>query len=93
MPASYDAPVTVSTNWAWKKVKISQRRNGQLAESPKAPFWWRFPRRNPREPIQWRIKLRGGPEGWVEIHARGSIGRYPGTTCIYDILMDVNNSH
>jgi hypothetical protein len=45
-----------------------------------------------RSPVTLTIKLRGGPECWVEVHARGGIGRYPGVTAIYDVLRDVTNS-
>lgn len=45
-----------------------------------------------RKPLTWRITYRGGPEMWVEIHARGDIGRYPGHTPIVEILHDVCRS-
>lgn len=63
---------------------------GQQDSAPKALFWRRLPKRDPRKPLSITIKLRGGPEAWVEIHARGQIGRYPGATAIADILRDLN---
>lgn len=59
---------------------------------PKAGYWRRFPRRNPREPLKITVSFRGGSECWYEIHARGSIGRYPGTVCIHEIMSDINNT-
>jgi hypothetical protein len=80
-----------STTWAWRRVKIAHPPEAMGAVARRASFWRRFPTRDPREPITVKIKLRGGPECWVEVHARGSIGRYPGATAVYDILADINN--
>lgn len=33
------------------------------------------------------IKYRGGPEGWVEVRARGRVWRRPGTTALYDLIV------
>lgn len=43
-----------------------------------------------RDPLTVKISFRGGPECWVEVRARGSLRRYPGTTAIYDVLRDLN---
>jgi hypothetical protein len=46
--------------------------------------------RDPREVLTISVKLRGGPEGWVEVRARGVVRRYPGCTALYDVLMLLN---
>lgn len=52
-----------------------------------------LPRRNRRQPLAITVKLRGGPEAWVEIHARGSVIRVPGWTAISDVVDMVNNNY
>jgi len=52
--------------------------------------WRLLPRRNPREPLACTIKLRGGPEAWVEIHARGDMARVPGYTTIAELVYWMN---
>lgn len=42
---------------------------------------------NQRKPVTVVLKYRGGPEGWVEIRARGRVWRRPGATAIHDVLM------
>lgn len=63
---------------------------GQSGSAPKALRWRHLTRRDARKPLTITVKLRGGPEAWVEIHARGSAGRYPGASAIADILRDIN---
>jgi hypothetical protein len=81
-----------STPIAWKWAKIARAPQASQNSGPKGLKWRRLPRRNPRDPLQMTVKLRGGAEQWVEIHARGSIGRYPGYTAIADIVSDLNNT-
>jgi hypothetical protein len=81
-----------STSWQWKQVKVRRPPEGHSGSQPKAGFWRRFPARNAREPLKITVKFRGGPECWYEVHARGSIGRYPGYICIHDIMSDINNT-
>jgi hypothetical protein len=80
-----------STTWAWKRVKIACPPEAMSTAARRATFWRRFPRRDPREPITIRVHLRGGPECWIQVEGRGSMGRYPGATAIYDVVMDINN--
>lgn len=59
---------------------------------PKGHRWRRLPRVDWRKPQHLTITYRGGPEGWVEIHARGDFGRYPGDVAIIDILADITRN-
>lgn len=79
-----------STTWAWRRVKISRPPKAQGEQPPKATYWRRFSPRDARQPISVTLHLRGGPECWVEVRGRGSVGRYPGVTAIYDVLRDIN---
>lgn len=79
-----------STPTGWKWAKIARPPEASQDSAPKGLKWRRLPKRNPREPLQLTIKHRGGPEAWVEIHARGQVGRYPGYTAIADIVRDLN---
>jgi hypothetical protein len=53
---------------------------------PKAARWFHLPMRDRRKPLTLTISYRGGPECWYEIHARGSIGRFPGYTALEDVM-------
>jgi hypothetical protein len=79
-----------STTWAWKRVKIACPPEARGPQSPAGRRWRLLPRRNRRDPLPITIKYRGGAEDWVEIHARGSIGRYPGWVAIGDIVNEIN---
>lgn len=80
-----------STTFEWRQVKISRPAGGQKNSAPKALRWFGLPRRNPRDPLHLTIKYRGGPECWVEVHARGRIGRFPGTIQLVDLVKMVNS--
>lgn len=69
---------------------MSRPAGGHSDGAPKAPRWFGRARRNPREPLTLTIKLRGGPECWYEVHARGSIGRFPGSTQLHDLMSEIN---
>lgn len=89
----YQAPLSPSTEWAWRRVRVSRPAGGHIGHAPKALRWFGLPRVNPREPVRLTIKLRGGPECWVEVHARGRVGRFPGTTCLYDMLTQITSGN
>lgn len=91
MSASLPEQPFSSTTWVWKRVKISRAPEARVTVAQRASFWRRYRPRNPRDPINVTLKLRGGSECWVEVRGRGSVGRYPGTTAIYDILLDINS--
>jgi hypothetical protein len=69
---------------------VRRPAGGQVASVPKGHRWYRLPRRNPRDPLTVTVKFRGGPEGWVEIHARGDFARVPGYTTIAELVLLMN---
>lgn len=38
-----------------------------------------------------KVKLRGGSECWLEIHARGGVLRVPGDTAVYEVFALIAN--
>lgn len=96
---SQDPPVPLqseqtfpSTTWEWRKVKMARPPEATRHSAPKGRSLRALPRRNRRDPLPVTVKLRGGPESWVELHARGSILRVPGWVSISDVV-DMLNSH
>lgn len=79
-----------STTWEWRRVKVRRPPEGHSGRSPKARRFFHLPPRDPRVPLNVSIKYRGGPEAWYEIHARGTIARYPGWVSIDEIMAEVN---
>jgi hypothetical protein len=69
---------------------IKGAAGGQRDSAPKGHRWRRLPVRNPRDPLTVSVKLRGGPEMWVEVHARGDVGRFPGYVTIAEVVMMIN---
>lgn len=65
---------------------------GQMARVPKAPHFRKLRRQDPRTPVNVTLKLRGGPECWIEVHARGCVGRYPGYVSVYELLEEICNA-
>jgi hypothetical protein len=41
-------------------------------------------------PITVSVSYRGGPEAWYEVHARGSVGRFPGYVALHDVMAEIN---
>lgn len=88
-----------STTWGYRRVKISQPPAGpasQRAEgarqkaAPGAPFRWIHRSRVPmRDKLTLQIHYRGGGECWVEVRARGSVGRFHGATPIVEVLQEI----
>ena len=78
-----------STTWEWRKTKI-RRPPEATARLPKAARrWYHLPMRDRRKPLTLTISYRGGPECWYEIHARGSIGRFPGYAALHDVMTEI----
>jgi hypothetical protein len=85
-----DEQAFASTSMAWEWVKIARPPKATRHSAPKGLRWFRLPRRDARRPLPLTIKLRGGPECWVEVHSRGSMGRFPGWVTLYDVLREIN---
>jgi hypothetical protein len=81
---------TSSTTWAWKMVRMRPGPDGQGTRPPKAGRWYALPWRNPREPLTVTLRYRGGPEAWVEVKARGAMGRFHGATSLFDVVRELN---
>lgn len=79
-----------STRWRDAKVRISTTAGGQKEREAKPRRWWGRSHRNPRDPLSLKISYRGGAECWYEIHARGSIGRFPGHVALHDVMTEIN---
>lgn len=75
-----------STTWEWRKTKIRSAPQAAQHSQPKAVRWYHMRARDRRKPLTLTISFRGGPEQWFEIHARGSIGRFPGYVCLADVM-------
>lgn len=78
-----------STTWAWKRVKIAPPPEAREADGRKPGRWFRLPPWPPRRPLTISVKYRGGPECWYEVHARGSVGRFPGVTALDDVMREI----
>lgn len=65
---------------------------GQKVSAAKPHRWFLRPPRNPREPLTLSIKYRGGPEAWYEVHARGSVGRFPGCVSLHDVMCEISRT-
>jgi len=79
-----------STLWAWKKVRMASPPEARQNRASKRRRWHFLPPRDPRKPLPITVKLRGGPECWWEVHARGSMARYPGHLSIHDVFSEIN---
>jgi hypothetical protein len=45
--------------------------------------------RDPRKPLDVKIRYRGGSEGWWLVEARGRKGAFPGTMALVDVMAEV----
>lgn len=75
-----------STTSSWRYTKIRQApRRQQQSPSEARPFR-SLPWRDPRLPLTIKVSYRGGPEAWIEIHARGAVMRVRGSEALFDVL-------
>jgi hypothetical protein len=81
----------VSTIWRSRAGKIDRRRMATQDSAPQAHRLSRMPRRNPRDPLTAVLKLRGGPEAWVEVRTRGAVVRVPGYTSVAELVLMLNS--
>jgi hypothetical protein len=72
---------------------VRRPAGGQSAQRPSGHRWYKLPRRNPRDPLTCTVKFRGGPEAWVEVHARGDMARVPGDMPIATLVLWMNSQH
>lgn len=82
-----------STTFGWKYVKVTCPPEATGTVRSTSRGFRRLPRWAPRKPLPLTLKYRGGAEAWVEIHSRGEIARFPGSTCIYDVMRHLMNNH
>lgn len=80
-----------STTFVWERRMVRRPAGGQMHSAAKPHRMLGLPRWPARRPLRLTIKYRGGPEGWVEIHARGRVVRYPGYTQVVDVLRELTN--
>lgn len=79
-----------STTWEWKRVKVSRAPQASEDRRPKGGRWFHLPPWEwRRRPLHITVKYRGGPEAWFEVHARGSMGRFPGHVSLFDAISEV----
>lgn len=78
-----------STTWEWRHVKISRPAGGHRDGATKSHRWFGRSSWKKRDPLSMKVSYRGGPEGWVEIHSRGSVGRFPGSVSILDVMLEI----
>lgn len=98
-PTPSDAPDWDPGNVIWPVSTTWRTRRGKITRAPQATQdsggakhrLSRMPRRDPRTPLQATLKLRGGAEAWVEIHARGAVVRVPGHTSIAELVLLLNS--
>lgn len=81
-----------STTWKWKQVRMARPPEAMSTAPRTGHRWRRLPRIDWRKPLHLTITYRGGAEAWVEIHARGDLGRYTGDTAIIDVLLDITRN-
>lgn len=79
-----------SPTWEWRYTMIRRPAGGHTRTAAAGLRWRGLPRRNPRDPLTCTVKLRGGAEAWVEIHARGDSTRVPGNTTIAELVLWMN---
>jgi hypothetical protein len=76
----------------WKHVKIEPHASAKDAGARRATFKRRLARSDMRKLTECTIRLRGGPEAWVEVRARGRVWRVTGDTAIYDLLRRIHGT-
>ena len=87
-----------STRWCWIRVEMRpapQGQRGSVRSTPSelvAESRRRLQRKAMRTPLPATLKLRGGPECYVEVCARGQVFRFHGATSVYDMLKVVSGN-
>lgn len=79
-----------STTWEWKRVIVRRPPEANGSRAPQAHRrWFHLPPHDRRRPLSITVKYRGGAQGWIEVHARGSMRRVPGDIALLDLLEDI----
>ena len=74
-----------STTTRWKYIKIEVPPTGPRDSRPKGVLP-PLSRSAMREPLTITTRLRGGPELWWELRARGRVFRVPGSLALHDVM-------
>jgi hypothetical protein len=80
---------SISTTWAWKKVKMRGLPHPEGTAAPQGRPFSRFGRRSRRERTWIQVQYRGGPESSWLICRGTSCRRFPGHLCLEDVLVVV----
>lgn len=82
-----------STQWRWKRVKITRAPQAGQSSAPKGHRWRGWPKRDPAHWLGISIRRTGGPEDWWKVRARGRDQAYPGWMTLSDVFHDINQTH
>lgn len=80
-----------STTYAWRRVRVRSPAAGQEARVPKGRRWRHLSPWDKRRKLTITVRYRGGSEGWIQVDARGSMGRFPGHVQLIDVVLEVMN--
>lgn len=81
----------VSTTWRSSSATVTAAARPSRKRAPQERPIRSLKPRNPRDPLLSTLKWRGGPEGWVEVHTRGTVVRVPGHTCVAELVLLLNS--
>lgn len=77
-----------TTRWV-QETKMSPAPKAKRHSGRRPSRWsWLSPR-NPREPLNIRIRFRAGSECYWEVSARGQVGYFAGHTSIHDAFVEI----
>jgi hypothetical protein len=80
-----------STTWEWRHTRVTKPPQAPVT-APRRGTFRSLVRREPRKPLLATLRLRGGPEGWIEVTSRGITYRCPGDRSVLDVVLDLNNA-
>lgn len=81
---------STSTTWVAKPDRMrGTRREGQQ-DVPQAPSFRKMRQRKRSDPLEVRIRYRGGSEAWWLVEARGTRQAFPGHMALHDVMSIVN---
>ena len=68
---------------------MSPLPDGKGARAPEGRRWFHLPWRNPRQKLTLNIRYTGGAEACIVVEARGSSGRFSGSTALFDVAQEI----